>query len=67
MASALKKPLEETVKKILEDASNTGFVTKEQLALILLYQQECKKEKSIIKDLIGNSEAIIKFIEGILG
>ena len=67
MASALKKPLEETVKKILEDASNTGFVTKEQLALILLYQQECKKEKSIIKDLLGNSEAIIKFIEGILG
>ena len=67
MASALKKPLEETVKKILEDASNTGFVTKEQLALILLYQKECKKEKSIIKDLLGNSEAIIKFIEGILG
>ena len=63
--SVLKKPLEETVKKILEDASITGVVSKEQLALIILYQQECKQDKSIIKDFLGNSEMVLKFIEGI--
>lgn len=65
MSSTLKKPLEETVKKILEDASLTGTVTKEQLVLILMYQQECKKDNNPIKDLLGNSDMILKFIEGI--
>jgi hypothetical protein len=63
--STLKKPLEEIVKKILEDASVTGVVSKEQLALVLLYQKECKQDKSIIKDFLANSEMVMKFIEGI--
>lgn len=63
--STLKKPLEEIVKKILEDASVTGVVSKEQLALVMLYQKECKQDKSIIKDFLGNSEMVLKFIEGI--
>jgi hypothetical protein len=63
--STLKKPLEEIVKKILEDASVTGVVSKEQLALVMLYQNECKQDKSIIKDFLGNSEMVLKFIEGI--
>lgn len=67
MSTSLKKPLEETVKKILEEASKTGYVTKEQLALILLYQQECKKETNPIKELIGAGGMIVNFIEGILG
>ena len=63
--STLKKPLEEIVKKILEDASVTGVVSKEQLALVMLYQKECKQEKSFLKDFLGNSEMVLKFIEGI--
>lgn len=63
--SVLKKPLEDVVKKILEDASVTGVVSKEQLALVILYQQECKQDKSIIKEILGDSEMVLKFIEGI--
>ena len=61
--STLKKPLEEIVKKILEDASVTGVVSKEQLALVMLYQKECNQDKSIIKDFLGSSEMVLKFID----
>lgn len=67
MSSALKKPLEETVKKIFEDASKTGCVTKEQLALILLYERECKKDQNPVKDILGSGDMIMKFIESIFG
>jgi hypothetical protein len=63
--SVLKKPLEDVVKKILEDASTTGVISKEQLALVILYKQECNQDKSIIKDVLNNSEMVLKFIEGI--
>lgn len=64
--ASLKKPLEDVVKKILDTASVTGNVSQEQLILILLYIQECKKEESPIKDVIGNGQAIINFLEGML-
>ena len=67
MSSALKKPLEDLVKKIFEDASKTGIITKEQLAVILIYEQECKNEINPIKDLLGSGELIAQFIEKILG
>ena len=56
---------EDVVKKILEDASTTGVISKEQLALVILYKQECNQDKSIIKDVLNNSEMVLKFIEGI--
>ena len=67
MPANLKDPLEQIVKKILEEASVTGVVSKEQLALILLYQNECKKEQNTIKDVLGSGQLIMSFIEGILG
>lgn len=67
MPANLKEPLEQIVKKILEEASVTGVVSKEQLALILLYQNECKKEQNTIKDVLGSGQLIMSFIEGILG
>lgn len=63
--STLKKPLEETVKKILEESSVTGVVSKEQLALILLYHKESNADKSIFSDLLDTGEKIVSFIEKI--
>lgn len=63
--SALKKPLEETVKKILENASTTGVVSKEQLSLILMYYKESNADKSIFGDLLEKGEKILEFIEKI--
>ena len=63
--SALKKPLEETVKKILENASTTGVVSKEQLSLILMYYKESNADKSIFSDLLDTGEKIVAFIEKI--
>lgn len=65
---ALKNMLEPLVQKILENASKTGVVSKEELIIILTYQKECnKKSTSIIDELIANGSKIISAIDGLMG
>lgn len=59
----IKQPLEQVVTKILEDASKTGVVSKEQLEIILLYERQTKQDKSILNTVVDNGEMILNFIE----
>ena len=65
---ALKNMLEPLVQKILDKASTTGYITENELAIILTYQKECnKKTSSMLDDLIKNGTKIIGMIDGIMG
>lgn len=64
----LKNALEPVVKAILERASKDGFVTDNDLILILAYQKECKETtSSIIDSIIKNGNKIIENIDKIMG
>ena len=65
---ALKDMLEPLVEKILNNATQTGYVSKEELIIILTYQKECnKKSTSMLDDLIKGGTKIIGAIDSIMG
>lgn len=65
---ALKTMLEPLVQKILDKASTTGYISENELIIILTYQKECnRKSTSILDDLIKSGTKIIGMIDGIMG
>ena len=64
----MKKILEPMVIKIVERASETGVLTKDEFTILIVYQKECnKKSSNPIDDLIKNGTKIIGAIDSVMG
>ncbi len=64
----LKDAMEPVVKKILENASATGNISKNELILILAYQKECKQTTNdVINNVIKSGNKIVEAIDKIMG
>lgn len=64
---AIEEKLERLVDKILDRALEVGYVTKEELVVLLMYQRQSKKTKDIVEEIISKGTKIIGAIDGIMG
>ena len=64
---AMQDKLEKLVDKILDRALETGYVTKEELIVLLMYQKQSKKPKDVIEEIISKGTKIIGAIDNIMG
>ena len=64
---AMQDKLEKLVDKILDRALETGYVTKEELIVLLMYQKQSKKPKDMVEEIISKGTKIIGAIDSIMG
>lgn len=63
----MQEKLEKLVDKILDRALEVGYVTKEELIVLLMYQKQVKKPKDMVEELIQNGTKIVGAIDKLMG
>lgn len=64
---AMQDKLEHLVDKILDRALDVGYVTKEELIVLLMYQKQTRKPKDMVEEIISKGTKIIGAIDSIMG
>lgn len=64
---AMQDKLEHLVDKILDRALDVGYVTKEELIVLLMYQKQCRKPRDMVEEIISKGTKIIGAIDSIMG
>lgn len=63
----MQEKLEKLVDKILDRALEVGYVTKEELIVLLMYQKQVKKPKDMVEEVIQNGTKIVSAIDKLMG
>lgn len=64
---AMQDKLEHLVDKILDRALDVGYVTKEELIVLLMYQKQTRKPKDMVDEIISKGTKLIGAIDSIMG
>lgn len=64
---AMQDKLENLVDKILDRALDVGYVTKEELIVLLMYQKQTRKPKDMVDEIISKGTKLIGAIDSIMG